>query len=223
MSFVANQLKDMRGKNVLHVGADRGNEVVEYSKLGVNHVVWIEANSELIPELIEMLARHESNGLYTQMRNIHHELIGEFDDEVKDFHIYYGPDAQYMSGNKGMSSMLKAKDDWWGSKGHQKTVQLKTVSLDTFCMRNNYAFDHFDLLNLDTQGTELMILRGARSLLKHLRYINVEVTLDPYQYEDNPLASEIYKYLLEYDFHEIGLNLVDNNRWGDALFERRSK
>ena len=34
-------------KRVLHVGADRGGELPQYQQMGVEEVVWVEANPEV--------------------------------------------------------------------------------------------------------------------------------------------------------------------------------
>ena len=88
------------------------------------------------------------------------QLITDKDDVETDFNLYYGWDAGHLVGNKGMSSILKAKNSWWGSECYRGTIKLNSSSLDTFLERNDLGYN-FDLLNMDTQGAELMIAKGG--------------------------------------------------------------
>ncbi len=58
MSFDHNSIS-AEVKRVLHVGADRGGELPQYKEMGVEEVVWVEANPEVYEELLENLTNHE--------------------------------------------------------------------------------------------------------------------------------------------------------------------
>ena len=55
MTFRNDFLTTKNIKNVLHVGADRGGELPQYKEIGVEKVVWVEANPEVYGELLENL------------------------------------------------------------------------------------------------------------------------------------------------------------------------
>jgi hypothetical protein len=61
-----------------------------------------------------------------------------------------------------------------------------------------------DLLKLDTQGSELDILRGADETLRSVRFLQLEVSLVRYN-EGGPLADEVFAFLRERDFflHDV--------------------
>lgn len=216
MSFKENYLIDKNILNVLHVGADRGGELPQYKNMGINKVVWVEANPEVYSELLENLKLMNISDVESLPFN---QLISDVDDVSTDFNLYYGWDAGHLVGNKGMSSILKAKNSWWGSECYRGTIQLNSLTLDTFLERNNLGYD-FDLLNIDTQGAELMICRGSKKLLESVSYINSEVTMYNAQYQNNPLFNEIYEYLKHFGFVHIDTELSGDGNWGDALFKK---
>lgn len=218
MSFEIDFLKDKNIKSVLHIGADRGNELNDYIDLGCTDVDFVEANKELFEELKINVRRIKSNTNCNNITvNLHLQLISDAND-LKEFNIYYGPDAAHMRGNKGLSSLLKAQNSWWGSDGLQRVEILESLTLDKFC--SNIQKKSFDLLNIDTQGAELMILTNGIETLKNVRFINCEVTFDSYQYENNPLFEEINHFLTQNNFEHISTKLEDDGRWGDALFSK---
>ena len=217
MSFKEEYLNSKDIKKVVHVGADRGGELPQYRNMGVEEVVWVEANPEVYQELLENLELMNVSEVKSLPFN---QLISDSDDIETDFNIYYGWDAGHLVGNKGMSSLLKAKNSWWGSECYRGTVKLQSSTLDTFLEKNSLGYD-YDMLNMDTQGAELMVCKGAVKLLESVKYINSEVTLYNPQYEGNPLFNEIYDFLKPFGFVHIETELSGDGNWGDAVFEKK--
>tara|TARA_B100000579_G_C22792054_1_gene835072 strand:- start:164 stop:817 length:654 start_codon:yes stop_codon:yes gene_type:complete len=217
MSFKEEYLNRKDIKKVVHVGADRGGELPQYRNMGVEEVVWVEANPEVYQELLENLELMDVSEVKSLPFN---QLISDSDDIETDFNIYYGWDAGHLVGNKGMSSLLKAKNSWWGSECYRGTVKLQSSTLDTFLEKNSLGYD-YDMLNMDTQGAELMVCKGAVKLLESVKYINSEVTLYNPQYEGNPLFNEIYDFLKPFGFVHIETELSGDGNWGDAVFEKK--
>lgn len=217
MSFKEEYLNRKDIRKVIHVGADRGGELPQYRNMGVEEVVWVEANPEVYQELLENLELMNVGEVKSLPFN---QLISDSDDIETDFNIYYGWDAGHLVGNKGMSSLLKAKNSWWGSECYRGTVKLQSSTLDTFLEKNSLGYD-YDMLNMDTQGAELMVCKGAVKLLESVKYINSEVTLYNPQYEGNPLFNEIYDFLKPFGFIHIETELSGDGNWGDAVFEKK--
>ena len=217
MSFKEKILTGKNIKKVVHVGADRGGELPQYRNMGVEEVVWLEANPEVYQELLENLDIMNVTEVKSHPFNC---LISDKDDVVTDFNLYYGWDAGHLVGNKGMSSLLKAKNSWWGSECYRGTVKLQSSTLDAFLEKNSLGYD-YDMLNMDTQGAELMVCKGAVKLLESVKYINSEVTLYNPQYEGNPLFNEIYDFLKPFGFIHIETELSGDGNWGDAVFEKK--
>lgn len=218
MSFTEELLVSRGVKRVLHIGADRGGELPQYNRMSVDEVVWVEANPEVYSELLLNLKAMNIDDVKSIPFN---QLLSNQDDVMTDFNIIYGHDAGHMVGNKGMSSILKPRHSWWGSECYRGTIQLNSLTVDTFLERNELGTD-FDMVNIDTQGAELMILSGAYHLLSNtqLRYLNVEVTFSNPQYEQNPLFDQIHSLLTDYKFKHVHTELSGEKTWGDALYVR---
>lgn len=216
MSFRDDYLISKNIKNVLHVGADRGGELPQYQRIGAKKVVWIEANPEVYSELLENLQIMNITEVESLPFN---QLVSDQDDVETEFNLYYGWDAGHLVGNKGMSSILKAKNSWWGSDCYRGSIQLNSLTLDTFLDRNDLGYE-FDLLNMDTQGAELMISKGATKVLQNVRYINSEVTFYNASYHKNPLFDELSEYFAQFGFKHIQTELSDDKNWGDAIFAK---
>jgi FkbM family methyltransferase len=215
MSFSEQYFLDKEIKNVLHVGADRGGELYQYRAIGVEKVVWIEANPEVYNELLENLVIMNIPEIKSLPYNV---LISNVDDVDTEFNLYYNWDAGHLVGNKGMSSMLKVTPDHWSASCFRGSLTLPSLRLDTFLERNNLGYD-FDMLNMDVQGAELMVCDGGPKVLDNVKYINIEVTFHSPQYVGNPFFPEVNDYLLAKGFTHIGTELSDPS-WGDAIFAR---
>ena len=55
MSFDLSSILSKQIRKVLHIGAARGGELPQYKEMGVEEVVWVEANPEVYGELLENL------------------------------------------------------------------------------------------------------------------------------------------------------------------------
>jgi len=90
-------------------------------------------------------------------------------------------------------------------------------------------------LSLDTQGSELNILKGAKQALQSVVAVLVEVEFEPL-YKSQPLFGDIHKFLLSEGFvlmdiqkgvetvpsrGPIGARAKGQLTWGDALYFRR--
>ena len=91
MSFDHNIIAN-KVTRVLHVGADRGGELPQYKDMGVEEVVWVEANPEVYGELLENLQIMNIDEVQSRPYN---QLISDQDDVELDFNLYYGWDAAF--------------------------------------------------------------------------------------------------------------------------------
>lgn len=112
----------------------------------------------------------------------------------------------------------------------ESTAPVKTISLDHSAAQ--YGFNDACFIKLDTQGTELDILRsGSRLLEASVLGVYVEVSFHDF-YQGQPLFSDVDSYLREKEFSLFGLELKLKRRaecnprifsrgqpvWGNALY-----
>ena len=214
MSSKFRHLENKSVNGVIHVGAHRGEEVLDYKNLGASTVIWIEANPDVFTEMQQALS---ANPVLTSM--LYCVAASDVDDEEVDFHICYGPDAGYMVGNKGCSSLLEPVG--WMAGWKKETIKCQTITLDTLLFRNNINVSAFNLLNMDVQGAEMLVLKGATGLLnsKDLKYVTSEVTFKNPDYAGGELFPAIEKYLSLFKFRHVE-TVMQHPNWGDALFVR---
>lgn len=192
-------------KGVIHVGGHRGEEQEVYDKLGVEFTIWFEAILESVREM-SVIFKDRKNA-----RIIHACLSDKC--EYVNFNI---------TNNFASSSILEMGTH---KVNHPKIHNVSTKRFFTVPM-SKYAtvFKEsekkggfkFDTLNIDVQGAELKVLKGAGDLLKQIKWIYCEVNTD-YVYKDCALIDEIDDYLKGYGFERVETYMTPKN-WGDAFY-----
>jgi FkbM family methyltransferase len=138
-------LRDVRG--VIHVGANTGQERQLYAAHGLR-VLWIEP----IPEIFAALKTNIA-GLSNQ-RAVQY-LVTDADDVQCDLNI--------ANNNGESSSILDLKEHRaiWPEVSFSRTIRMSTTTLDSLLSREGVDVNGYDALVMDTQGSELMVLRGG--------------------------------------------------------------
>jgi FkbM family methyltransferase len=81
--------------------------------------------------------------------------------------------------------------------------------------------DHsYNFLNMDTQGYELEVLKGARKTLEKIDCVYTEVN-NTEVYENNALIEEIDEFLKDYDMVRVETDWMGGT-WGDAFYIRQN-
>ena len=185
---------------ILHVGAHMAEEYEDYSLAGVEKVVWVEANIDLVKKLEEeRLPSHQT---------VVHAVVGDTNGEQVTFNI---------SNNGQSSSVLEL--------GTHKTAhpevhyvdsrKMKTSRLDTIYATMEISGLNF--MNLDIQGAELLALKGLGKRLDEFDYIYSEVNREEL-YVDCCLVDELDEFLSDFDRVETEWTSFG---WGDAFYVRR--
>ena len=177
-----------RISGVIHVGANDGSERNTYDFYDLN-VAWIEP----IPEVFERLKDNLSDFPNQQA---YQYLITDVDNREYEFHV---------ASNEGASSSildLELHKDMWDEIHYEKSISLKSITLSSLVEQENIAMDKFDALIMDTQGTELLVLKGAESLLDKFKYIKTEAA-DFELYKDCCQLKDIEGFLGQHGFKEL--------------------
>ena len=153
-------LRHCRG--VIHVGANSGQEREAYKRHDLP-VVWIEAAPEPYQALLANLQR------YPKQRAIN-ALVLDTDGTRCTFHV---------ANNAGASSSvldMALHKDIWPHVVYSHDIELLSQTLPSALAGAGIDVVGYDALVMDTQGSELSVLRGASDLLKGFRYIKTEAT-----------------------------------------------
>ncbi len=125
-------------------------------------------------------------------------------NETNDFYITQNPNCSsfFLPNNQFLERFMEVGDYF----RIQRTRTLEVVALDEYLPENGIA--DIDFMELDTQGSELDILKGARKFLSAgILGVRVEVEFS-LLYHDQPLFAEVDSYL-----RQAGLMLFDLERY----------
>jgi hypothetical protein len=89
------------------------------------------------------------------------------------------------------------------------------IRLDDF----KFDFKEYNFINIDVQGYELEVFKGASNMLNKIDFIISEVNRDEL-YENCAKVDEIQSYLSAYGFVMVEVSW-DGGTWGDALFIKK--
>ena len=146
---------------VIHVGANVGQEREIYARRNLD-VLWVEP----LPEVFGALCANIAS--YPRQRALE-ALVTDRDDQPYEFHV---------ANNAGESSSifdLKEHRDLWPKVAFTRSMTLRSVTLTTLLARENIDTTRYDALVMDTQGSELLVLKGAEPLLPRFAWIKTEV------------------------------------------------
>jgi FkbM family methyltransferase len=189
-----------------------GQEREIYEHYGLR-VIWIEPIPEVFDTLLVNIKNHNNQMAFQN-------LITDQDDAEYTFHV---------SNNAGASSSileLKLHKDIWPEVAYEKIIKLRSTTLLSFLRRERINADEYDALIMDTQGSELLVLKGAAPILHAFRFIKTEVP-DFESYTDCCQLEDISEFLKQHGFREITRHKfaqrAEGGSYYDVVYERKSR
>ncbi|MEM1212341.1 MAG: FkbM family methyltransferase [Planctomycetota bacterium] len=197
-----------RVPGVIHVGANAGQERRRYNKYGL-HVVWVEPIPEVFATLQANVGDHPKHRAFQR-------LITDQTGQEYTFHV---------ASNAGESSSilpLKDHQTLWPEIGYERELLLTSTTLDDLCAAEGIDLDLYGALILDTQGSELLVLQGARGVLSRFTYVKAEAA-DFEAYENNATIEQLTAFMAEQGFsemarHEFAAKPDGTGRYYDVVF-----
>jgi len=173
---------------VIHIGANEGQEREKYKKYSLS-VIWVEP----IPEVFEQLKSNIKE--YPDQKAFKYLLTDEDNKEVE----------LKISNNSGVSSSildLGLHTHIWPKVKYIKSIKLKSLTLTTLIKDEKIDIQKYQALIIDTQGSELLVLKGASEILKKFKYIATEAA-DFESYVGCCKIEDLSFYLNNFGFKEI--------------------
>ncbi len=189
---------------VIHVGANVGQERELYARHGLD-VLWIEP----IPDVFVTLNANLEG--YPRQRALQ-ALVTDRDDQEYEFHV---------ANNAGESSSifdLKEHKEVWPKVAFTRSIALRSVTLPTLLGREGIDPRAYDALVMDTQGSELLVLKGAEPLLPRFAYIKTEVP-DFEAYAGCVQLAELTAFLAARGFVELARNQFASRAAGGHYYD----
>ena len=173
---------------VIHIGANTGQERKKYEKYSLS-VIWVEP----IPEVFEQLKKNIKE--YQNQKAFRYLLTDEDGKEI-EFKIANNNGKSSSILNFGLHNRI------WPDIHYVKSIQLKSATLKSLVQREKIDLQKYQALVIDTQGSELLVLKGGSEILGKFQYIVTEAA-DFESYADCCLISDLSNFLEGFGFKEI--------------------
>ena len=196
----------VKPRGVIHIGAHEGQELSDYLAMGVERILYIEANPTVFERLQKKVINHPSVQAVCC-------AIGKENGTVT-LHITSMDQSSSILPLKRSSEIYPMIQET-----EQITVPCKT--LDSLLEELNLNPVEFNILNIDIQGAELLALQGATQTLKYIEAINTEVNYEEL-YAECALIDEIDSFLETYDFERVATTTPYHPSWGDAFYAKKA-
>lgn len=175
---------DWQPRTVFDVGSRDLDQSIEFTNMFPSTQIYaFEPNPTQVP-LCETKSHSYPNIHFTAA------AVGDANSQLK----FYDTSR---SGNVGCSSLLKPIQLVFSATQEYEETYVPVVRLDTWMVEN--SVDSAEVLWMDTQGTELLALRGMGDFLNTVKYIHCEASPSPY-YEGHILKPELEQFLHDNGF-----------------------
>lgn len=174
---------NFKPKNILDIGAHTGQ-----------FYRWAKSEWPDVPvHMIEANDCHKDslNNLITDTSDTC--TIAVLGDSIRDVTFYTRNDKPHTEGASYYKEIA-----YWDIPQLVMKIPKTLQTLDTLFSSDR----QFDLIKIDTQGSELDILRGGKNLCKKSKYIILEVSLIDLN-EEAPTYEEVMTFMKEYGFEEV--------------------
>jgi FkbM family methyltransferase len=202
---------------VVHVGAHIGQEVDVYRQLGVQQIVWIEADTEIYHRLQDNIRMKESNSSNRINHIFINALVGESNDDIIKFYPFNN-DGQSSSRYKPTQLL---KDTWVGLDTLETPKEIRTYRLDSILESIKLDEGRYSnaKLVIDVQGGEYQVLIGTGQYIDKFNFIEVEVSKEEI-YEGQKLFGYIDNFLTLKNFKRNENNINDIPWHGNVIYHR---
>jgi len=202
---------NLKINGVIIAGAHQGNEIETYVKHEIRNIIAFE------PVL--------SNFRILQKR------WEKFNFHLIPFALGAAPGKAEMfieSANEGQSCSILEPELHKVQYPHivfneKETVYISTLDIEIPLIEDpptaKSQQPKANFLDIDCQGYELEVLKGATETLKTIDYIYTEVYRNNV-YKGNPMITEIDNYLAPFGFTRVETNW-DGQTWGDAFYIKK--
>lgn len=188
---------------VLHIGANVGEEAPVYAEMGIQKVIWVEANPDLFPKLMENITKFPNPVAYN---------FAAGDENKKT--------VLHISNNGSQSSSVLELGTH--KIAHPEVQYIGDKEVDMFRIDHalgNGEIDGCDFLNIDVQGFELNVLQGMGNLIRQFKSVYLEVNKEEL-YKGCALIDSIDLFMTANGLRRVETLWVGNTGWGDSLYVR---
>jgi FkbM family methyltransferase len=190
---------NMRG--LIHIGIHWGLEYDDYINYGIKDMIFFEPVKATYDKLLELLPKNERVKTYNL-------ALGNMTGEVKMF---------IETANLGQSSSILEPGTHLDAYPQITFDTMETVKIDKL---DNIEFDRslYNVINVDVQGYELEVLKGAEDTLRYIDVIFSEINTGEV-YKNCAKLNELDEYLVKYK--RVYTKIYDGLFYGDAIYIKK--
>lgn len=199
------QFHNLRALGVLHVGAHKAEESIEYIQNGLadsNPVIWVEAQIKLVEELKTKL---------DPVKNRVYCAVAWNEDGIKK--------VFNLTSKSASSSLfeLGKHQEYYPEIDVVERIEVTTMRLDTLLSDR----DVFDFVVLDIQGAESQAIEGLGQRIKNVNWVYTEVSKSEL-YAGATTFANLERQLNDLGFTRVFTAWDRRAGWGDALYARNT-
>ena len=184
-SMKLNSLKELgfNPKTILDIGAHKGQFYSWAKEVWPDSFIWMIEANDCHENILKNIVS-SNNDRYT---------IATIGDKEREVNFYTRSDKPWTEG----ASYYK-EANYWDIPHLVMEIPKILQPLDDLFTSDS----HFDLIKIDTQGSELDIITGGKNICKKADYVLLEVALTEYN-EKAPLKDEVMQFMENLDFENI--------------------
>jgi FkbM family methyltransferase len=197
---------DLKIEGVLHIGAHFGEEYESYIANNINNLIFFEP----VPVTFQQL-KDKLQGKAILVNTALGNTTGKITMNIE-------------TANQGQSSSILKPALHLAQYPHIKfedKIEVDITTLDEYMisLRSTGFMGEpakYNMINIDVQGYELEVFKGAEKTLETIDYIITEVNRDVV-YHQCAFVDDLDEYLGKYNFKRVETTW-DGGTWGDALY-----
>jgi FkbM family methyltransferase len=186
---------------VIHIGGHIGQELPTYKKSNVENLLIFEPQKDPFKKLSKV-----ADELSFENIKLINKALGNSIQEI-----------EMICNEDGLcSSVLNPKIvlEQYPDIKFDRKEKVNMITLDSYF--GEVMQDQYNFINMDTQGYELEVLKGAKNTLRNIDAVYTEVN-NVEVYENNALIEEIDEFLEDYGMVRIETDWMGGT-WGDAFY-----
>ena len=189
---------------VFHIGAHQGQEVAVYRALKIPSILF-----EPHPESYKILTYKFDSATDVILENV---ALGP---ECCTKTMYCETANQAMS-----CSLLKPQKhlEYYPHIKFESEKIINQIRLDDYVQEKNVNLQVYNFINMDVQGYELQVLKGATKTLESIQHVMTEINFE-HLYENCVLADELDSFLNQFGFKRL-FTAPTECGWGDAFYSK---
>ena len=197
-------------RGVVQIGIGKKGDEIEWRTAGIRNQIYVEPYKKWFKNLVSRVNRSKIQGENVKCFNVAISNI----DTFAPFYICNQGDSH------SLSPLYKNRDIPFQWMKMKSTSEVKVQTLDSLVQENNIDLCEYNLLHIDTQGTEHFVIEGAKESLNNFDIIVAEISkIKVYDY--SMLYEDWENFMSKRGFRFVYFHEVESVQAGDGVFVRK--